>query len=286
MSGWIVSALLIDRCNYNHHMGTTSYAGPQVSVVTAILPTRSDFLPLCSASIEEFKSKLLAERIALEWIVALDGPGDVTLPHWAKVVRLPSRCGPAIARNVALAEACGEWIFPVDADDIVEANCADDLVKAFIDRDSNIGWLATNRVLVGGEKTPHWFGEARDWAPGQLAKNWTSPFPFHPNSVIFRRRSGLEVGGWPAVPTIEDMALVLMLSELVAGASLPFITLQYRAWEGQEVRKASYDQAKTAALGVIEKTVNAFRRAHGRDPVVAPVSAGAPGLQVLQEDQS
>lgn len=53
-------------------------------------------------------------------------------------------------------------------------------------------------------------------------------FPFHPNTIAFQTQLGLACGGWPALPTNEDLAFVLALSEATDGLTVDHVVTRYR----------------------------------------------------------
>lgn len=251
-------------------------SGCRFAVVTACLPDRSQHLADAANSVE--RARLAIAPLELEWIVAVDGPGELRSEADPDVVvQLAARGGISVARNAALSRARGELIVPLDADDVL---IADGLLEAHASLlDPAIGWVGANRVLLeSGNRTAHWHG-LRPWRPGEVAEHWTAPLAFHPNSFVARRDLILSCGGWPALAANEDLFLVMMMSERAAGVSIEQILTAYRAWEGQEVSSPSYPAIKQAAFVFIEQSLNAVRHGYGRDPVRHPVPGGAHGLQ-------
>ncbi|MGL5829851.1 MAG: glycosyltransferase family 2 protein, partial [Angustibacter sp.] len=87
-------------------------SAPKFSIITACLPSRSEHLADTAASVRAAK-----EAMPLEWVLVIDGPGDVVAVDADIQLRLPRRCGISAARNVGLANASGDLIVPLDADD-------------------------------------------------------------------------------------------------------------------------------------------------------------------------
>lgn len=241
-----------------------------LGLVTSVLPSRSQFLP--DAARSQLEARVLAEAHGwrLSWHVAIDGPGEI--PHITPdtMVRLAARRGIAAARNVALAMAGGDWVLPFDADDLLDPAGLMAGLDSLTGLGSEVGWLSANRRLTTGERTPHWRTEPYRWAVGELAESWRAPFPFHPNAIIARRALVLACGGWPAIPTNEDLALCLSMSERAPGISADAVIGRYRVWDAQEVNLSSYTVDKVTSFTLIERLINTLRDELGRGPVLAP----------------
>lgn len=256
-----------------------------LSLLTPLHPRRRDHIAEAAESVQKLRETARQRHMAVEWVVVHDGSDPRSqdcFVHDAAPdveVTLPAAVGIAACRNVALSRARGEWVFPLDGDDLIEP---DGLLTAFESaRDSStpdVGWVATNRTLLNGDITSHWFSVPRIFEKSDLAANWTTPFVFHPNSVLMRRQLLLEVGGWPAIPSNEDMALLLRLSEESRGVALPAVALRYRVWEKQEVQLATYLGQKQAALYQMAAFINALRASRNRPPVEPPGPGAAFGI--------
>lgn len=241
--------------------------GRGVSIVTACLPTASDHLAACAASVAAARAEL--RDITVEWVVAIDGPGTVRGTEQADlVITLPERRGVSVARNYAFAETTHDFTVVLDGDDEVVAHGIDAAVRRLVD-DPSLGWVAANRLLTTGEKTVHWHGERR-WERGDVAAEWSAPMAFHSNTLVTRSDLIREAGGWPALSACEDLFLALKLGEIAPGLSIEDVLIRYRAWEGQATRADGFRQEQTLAYGFIESSMNTTRRLLGRPPITSP----------------
>jgi glycosyl transferase family 2 len=259
-----------------------------VTFLTPVLPGRSRHLAQTASSVAAAITQLRDIGCRASWIVVVDGPGripKVNVEH--QLIRLGERRGVAAARNVALATASPGWIVPLDADDILvpEGLCEVLSKHPWADDKSSptaIKWISTNRLFFNGRQTAHWRNSQKNWTPGTLSECWTSPFPFHPNSIIVDRELALCAGGWPALPGNEDLGFCLAISELSSGLSTVVVTLRYRRWGKQEVSRRAYAGDKEFSFKLIEALTNSTRLCHGRQSVHAPVKPGpAFGVQEL-----
>ena len=248
-----------------------------LTVVTAVLPARAQFLAQAASSVAAARQLGSAAGWQIRWSVTVDGPGDVPTVHPDHLVRLAARRGVSTARNAALIGADTDWALPLDADDILDLDGLPGLLGVLDTVGEDIGWVSANRLLMTGQRTPHWRDQPRRWQVGELAASWVAPFPFHPNSIIARAGLVLGCGGWPAVPANEDLALCLLLAEASAGLSVVEVLHRYRTWPDQEVAAASYGQDKQTAFALIEAVINAVRHRHARPAVTAPVPGPAYG---------
>lgn len=250
---------------------------PLVSVLTPVGGYAAKFFDETARSVARAKAGMARAGMEMEAVAVLDGPpGNVPsryLNVFDRVIPLASTWGTAGARNVALAASSGEWILPVDCDDILVTSGIVDTARQHLlsnTQPAGVGWVATSRLFLSGARTSHSFDTAEAFSAGELAERWSSPFPFHPNSVFLRRETLLAVGGWPAMRMNDDLGMMLAVSEVAGGVTHPAVTLRYRVSDGQQSADPSYVADKTAAFSVIAASVNARRTAAGRDPVVAP----------------
>lgn len=232
-----------------------------------MLPSSSDHLAETAASIAALK-----ELADVEWVLVFDGPGaeTVAVPEADVIVHLPSHRGTATARNIGLVSSSGAFVHMLDGDDLVLPGILESL--SALESRQELGWVAPNRVFLDGSKTVHWHGP-KDWAAGELAEHWTTPFPFHPNSAVYRRSAVFLAGGVPSISPGDDMALMLMVSERSPGVSSTEVATAYRVWPKQAVQSIGFYERAVRSRKFIEECLNGRRLAEGKAPVVASAPA-------------
>jgi glycosyltransferase involved in cell wall biosynthesis len=248
----------------------------RVSLLTAVHPPRSTHLPATATSVAAARRVLAGSGHDLEWVVAIDGPGEVPridAGPGVRIVRRPMNGGASAARNTALAAAAGEMVMPLDHDDLLDA---DGLFRLLGDpRTERSAWVAGNAQLLDGSFTAHRVVDACLFQPRQLEEHWSSPFPFHPNIVLARRDAALAAGGWPALSANQDLGYVFSLNRTRSGWALPFSLIRYRTWEEQTVAQGYYPELKALDFAFLIATLNAERAAAGLGPITAPEPGGS-----------
>jgi hypothetical protein len=243
----------------------------RISILTPVGPGKDHWLGEAADSVDGARHTATRMGHEVEWVLCLDGT-DVSPRLHARpdrVVSLGGNRGLPSARNAALAASTGVWVLPLDSDDVLDIACFGRVVEAVGSADPSVGWIGFNRLLLDGSRTPYWIDEPFAYAVGALAEQWTSPFPFHPNSAALRRDVILGAGGWPATLN-EDIAALLAVSEVAAGTTHPAVFTRYRMWEGQITAGAAYHGDMQVAFATIEAIVNARRALLGRTAVTAP----------------
>ena len=243
----------------------------KISILTPVGPGKDHWLGEAADSVDG--ARQMATRIGyeVEWVLCLDGT-DVSRRLRARpdrVVILGGNRGLPSARNAALAASTGTWVLPLDSDDLLDIASFGRVVEAIGSAGPSVGWVGFNRLLLDGSRTPYWIDEPFAYAAGALAEQWTSPFPFHPNSAALRRDVILSAGGWPAALN-EDIGALLVVGEVAAGTTHPAVLTRYRVWDGQITAAATYHGDMQVAFATIEAIVNARRALLGRAAVRAP----------------
>ncbi len=204
-----------------------SITHPTISV---IIPTYN-----CEQYIAQAIESVLAQKdCEYEIIVIDDGStdrtGDILEPYNQEIRYIKQKNqGVAAARNRGIAEAKGELIAFLDADDYFLPGKLAAQSAIFAKRPNlgivNSGWL---RVSSQGEKLL----EVRPWekSPQLNLEDWLQWRPVLPSAMMFRREWLEYVGGFDArFPPAEDTELVLRLAYMgCQSAWLKRVTVCYR----------------------------------------------------------
>lgn len=240
-----------------------------LSIVTAVSPQRAAFLPEAEASVRR-----LRDVMDIEWIVVWDGQASLSVEEATAVVEAGEPGGIAVARNMALPHLTSTFTTILDADDTIEVAGCVAAIEAFVE-DPALGWIGLSRTFLDGCASKHTITQGERFKAGELAERWNAPFVFHPNSVVVRTELLLRCGGWPALKTNEDLAMVLAVSEEAGGMTVPEVITRYRVWDGQEVARPSYSMNKKAAFAYLQAVINARRREKHRSPIEQPREVGS-----------
>ncbi|QHC26305.1 glycosyltransferase family 2 protein [Streptomyces sp. GS7] len=232
----------------------------RIIVVTAVHAPSARFLPDAHASLTRQE---LPDGWEWHWVIQEDGTsGEVAryVPDDARVTFRQGRPGgPGVARTIALAQADGEYVKVLDADDqLPPGTLARDL--AALEGDRGIGW-ATSRVLdlLPDGSTAGFDGDPE---PGPIERGAVLDFwkahdflaQVHPATLFVRRDLLLALGGWMALPASEDTGLLLALNAVSRGWFSAEVGLLYRKWPGQATGQASHTDAaeRAARMAVVE----------------------------------
>lgn len=216
---------------------------PLLSVITPVHAAGAGLLAETAASVHAVE---LPPGWTVQWVVQEDGGtpslrravldlgGDYGHNH--------AQAGVSITRNLALARARGQLVFPLDADDqLLPAGLAAMIGVLEDDAPPELGWVAGGHVDGQGVPDRHWKPDrARVWRRGELLARDTPDLGFHPNNLLVRTSLLWRVGGWPALPGMEDEMLVLQLNGVSDGASIAVPSVHYRRHPGQTVASPEF----------------------------------------------
>ena len=149
--------------------------------VSMIVRDAEAFLPACLESVRALKPEI---------VIADTGSTDRTLniarESGARLIQIPWRNDFAEARNRALAEATGEWILSLDADEQLDATAAT-RIPALLENKTAAGFQVTIRNYVNSVNERIW-DEAPKPNDSLLASADAYPaFVEHENIRLFRR---------------------------------------------------------------------------------------------------
>jgi hypothetical protein len=155
-----------------------------------------------------------------------------------RLIRQP-HSGVARARNRALAEARGEFIAPLDADDLWEPNkIAMQVARMLQAADAGMVyswwvWIDTKGAVL--DRSPGWLIEGEATLPTLLQVNYTG----NASVPLYRRRCMEEVGGYDedlvkkGAQGCEDWDLALKVAARYPVAVVPAILTGYRRAQGR-----------------------------------------------------
>ncbi len=237
-----------------------------ISVVTAAHAPNAKYLPLAYKSLAQ---QVLPDEWEWEWLVQEDGEtGEVAaaLPSGDSRISLgmARTGGPAVARTNTLTRASGSLIKTFDADDLFADSGALARDITVLSEHPEIGWT-TSRAL---DLLPN--GEVVSWAhadpeEGVLSKGFVLDFwrkngwllPVHPMTMCMRRELVIALGGWMALTTAEDTALLMAASVISDGYFIGQPSVLYRK-HPQQVTAQKYHTDPTPMLArrhlIVERT--------------------------------
>lgn len=214
---------------------------PLLTVITPVHAAGAGLLAQTAASVHAVE---LPTGWSVQWVVQEDG-GQPTLRRTVldlggEYAHNQAQAGVSITRNLALARGRGELVFPLDADDELLPSGLATMIDTLVGG-AGLGWVAGGHVDGDGVPDRHWQPDrARLWRRGELLARGAHPLGFHPNNLLVRTALLWRVGGWPALPGMEDEMLLLQLSGLADGVSLAVPSVHYRRHPGQTVASAEF----------------------------------------------
>jgi hypothetical protein len=187
-----------DRMSDNSNIKQSVCGTDYKTAVSVIIPcyNHANFLPAAVESI--------IKQTCQDWeiIIVNDGSSDNTsetarelISRYSKkkisIIEKPNS-GVEDSRNKAIETAAGEWILPLDADDMFAPTF---LEKAFeaISRDKSINLVFSNLRNIGYEEGPGWIPS--DYSPGKILEEDTFPY-----ASLFRKEMWHQAGGYPQIP--------------------------------------------------------------------------------------
>jgi len=149
--------------------------------VSMIVRDAQEFLPACLESVRPLKPEIVIADTG-----STDRTMDIAREFGARLIQIPWRNDFAEARNRALAEATGDWILSLDADEQLDGTTAG-RIPALLENKSAAGFQVTIRNYVNSVNERIW-DEAPKPNDSLLASAAGYPaFVEHENIRLFRR---------------------------------------------------------------------------------------------------
>jgi glycosyltransferase involved in cell wall biosynthesis len=149
--------------------------------VSMIVRDAQAFLAACLESVQALKPEILIADTG-----STDGTMDIAREFGARLIQIPWQNDFAEARNRALAEATGEWILSLDADEQLDATTAAH-IPALLENKAVAGFQVTIRNYVNSVNERIW-DEAPKPNDSLLSSAAAYPaFVEHENIRLFRR---------------------------------------------------------------------------------------------------
>ena len=197
-----------------HPAGRPAASGPPASDVTVVVPVKDRAAGL--------RRLLAALPSGLGGVVVVDdGSADaaairaVVEEAGALLLRHPSPCGPAAARNAGLAAATTPFVAFLDSDVVPEPGWLDPLLARFVD--PAVGLVAPRIVAL--EPVQGWLGRyeavrsSLDQGPDPALVVPKSRVAYVPSAALVVRRGAVGEGFDERMRVAEDVDLVLRLHE-------------------------------------------------------------------------
>jgi hypothetical protein len=216
---------------------------PVVSVITPF--TRRDRHLLLDAH-----ASIASTTMTFEWLVQEDGTTPQGLPtplHTDDRVRYEANgmhLGAAGTRNLALGRAAGRFVVLLDADDLLGPDALHHLVSA---ADHGASWVFGQSARWDPDDatavTYRSVLPAGGYAAGDVpaAARRLGHIPLFSIPGLYRSDLLRRVGGWPALPRDEDVAVQLAATSAAPGMILDEVCYIARRHDGQATAQAWMD---------------------------------------------
>jgi glycosyltransferase involved in cell wall biosynthesis len=222
---------------------TVSTRCPAAPIISVITPVYAPSTAHLIEAYESIRAQDMPQGWNWEWLVQEDGTtGDVRalLPPDPRISPGEARhTAPAIARNMALARARGTYVKNLDADDLLTPGVLARDIAALSDH-PEVDWTtsAVLDLLEDGSTQAFDFDPppGGPLEPGSVIAHWIAHdyrSSVHPTTLCMRTRLAYALGGWMALPGLENVGLLMAASAISRGWFHPEPGLYYRRWSGQ-----------------------------------------------------
>jgi glycosyltransferase involved in cell wall biosynthesis len=254
---------------------------PLLSILSAVYPPTATYLP---HTIESVRQQALPEGWTLEWVVQEDGDKPCLGELFAQLpyVRYAANgrhLGPAVTRNLGLSRVNGDLVQLLDHDDVLLPSALATLVGVF--EHHTVHWavgqaddLLPDDQRVGNPSAlPFGFlmaGQMTEWA-----MNHAGTWPVHATGLMVHTAALRAIGGWPAIPVGDDVAMFGALAETTDGYNDPAVTWLYRHHPNQNHESPAARAGSADGKRIALQRVTALRAAWRLhvDPAPAPAQA-------------
>lgn len=233
------------------------YETPAALLEAAVLSVRNQIyshweLCICddgspSAYIAEFLERLSIEEPRVKW------------------TRLARNQNISGASNAALALASGDWIIPLDHDDLLRPHALLEVaLAAEANPDARFIYSDEDKIDASGTKRfdPHF---KPDWSPDLLRS-----FNYVSHLAALKAEDVLRVGGWTlGLEGAQDHDLYLKVTETLGRHQILHIPKILYHWRVAENSTAGSDVAKPYAVTAMASAISAHLLRTGRDAEVA-----------------
>lgn len=219
---------------------------PTISVIT---PVRSGGEKYLVEAYESLCKQELPVDWEWEWLVQEDGQTGapaalLPIEDDARISPGTGRTGrAAMARTLALGRATGSLVAALDADDLLTDGALTRAIAVLMQH-PEIGWTAHAALDLQPDGTLT--GVDTDPPGGPIAalsvfdSYETRALSILGTTVTARTDLVLAVGGWPAVPSSEDVGLLLALEAVSLGWFIPEVGLLYRKHPDQSTAQPAF----------------------------------------------
>lgn len=227
----------------------------QCSIITAVFNPNLDWFQQAAASIDESVERVGVEA---EWIVNIDGGIDKKqvpqVNNLKQIVLLNTKqCGISNTRNMALAQATGEWVAALDQDDLFVAGGPMSLLQTA--EKNGVAWIVGSSQDISSDNKPGHIGELSTgrpshdppvWriTPGELYETYMTESesniraapPIHPCAGLISTDLVRFHGGWQALPYGEDIGLWFTVAALHEGMGATEVVHMWRRHDKQTTK--------------------------------------------------
>ncbi|MGI8334386.1 glycosyltransferase family 2 protein [Actinomadura scrupuli] len=234
---------------------------PTISVITPVYEGGHRHLGEAYRSLVE---QPLPEGWSWQWIVQEDGRSGKPASCLPADPRISAgsgrRGGAAIARTMALARATGTLIRALDADDLLPVGTLARDIET-LQANPELGWCVSPclDLLPDGTLVPGPYDPPPGPLPqGLLAEGFAAgKLPVMGTTLTAHADLVRAVGGWPALPAYEDVALLLACEAVAAGWMNAEAGEIYRKHPRQSTKFSAYrdpDEIAARTASILART--------------------------------